>query len=190
MIDFTFLEGRDYELVVKGLAAVDSHSNSLITWIEESVQLGKVPAFNARVNQTIDHGYNWDDGDVLAGNCVTSGITVYCFGPHKAQFISGLIHRKFIDINQLVCPPLADITVPGISCTFECYKRFSKVCALRTAFSLAQWLNFHIITLQYAKWPTQHAYHLCFPDDGVTSSYIILRRARGKARLRLPERES
>jgi hypothetical protein len=56
-----------------------------------------------------------------------------------------------------------------------------------TAYSLALWLNFHILNLQYAKCPTQTAYHWCFRDDRVTSSYILLQRVRDKVRLRLPE---
>ena len=58
-----------------------------------------------------------------------------------------------------------------------CNKKFRQVCALRTAYSLAQWLNFHTLNLQYAKCPTQPAYYWCFPDDRVTSSCIFLQRA-------------
>ena len=50
--------------------------------------------------------------------------------------ISGLIDRTFIDITQLGCPELADISLPAISCTFECHKS-KHVCALRTSYSLA-----------------------------------------------------
>jgi hypothetical protein len=33
VIDFTFLEGRDGELVVKELAVVDSHSNRVLSYV-------------------------------------------------------------------------------------------------------------------------------------------------------------
>jgi hypothetical protein len=95
--------------------------------------------------------------------------------------------RTVIDITQLGCPPLPDISLQGINCTFACHNMFRHVCALRTAYLLAQWLNFHILNLQYAKCLTQSAYHYCFPDDSVTSLYILLQRARDKVRLRLPE---
>jgi hypothetical protein len=45
---------------------------------------------------------------------------------------------------------------------------------LRTACSLAQWLNFHTLSLQYAKCPPQPAFHCCFPDVVVTSTYLLL----------------
>ena len=49
--------------------------------------------------------------------------------------ISGLIERSIIDITQLECPPLADINLPAIRCTFACH--MSKyICALRTAYSV------------------------------------------------------
>jgi len=51
---------------------------------------------------------------------------------------------------QLGSPPLCDISLPGITYTFACHK-FRHACALRMAYSLAQWLNFHILSLQYAK---------------------------------------
>ena len=44
-------------------------------------------------------------------------------GPQKKkQFISGVIERTVIDITQLGCPPLTDISLPAISCTFTCHK--------------------------------------------------------------------
>jgi len=117
----------------------------------------------------------------------SSAVAIYCFGPQKTQFISGFIDRTVIDITQLGCPPLADISLPGISCIFACHNKSRHVCALRTAYSLAQWLNFYILSLQYAKCPTQPAYHWCFPDDGVTSPYILLQRVIDKVRLQLPK---
>lgn len=167
VIDFTFLEGRDGELVVKELAAVDSHSNRVSSYVFKRPYIWEeVPAFNARMNQAIDHGCNWDDGDILYSELETvlhreasSAVAIYCFGPQKTQFISGLMNRTVIDITQLGCPPLTDISLPGISCMFACHNKSRHVCALRTAYSLAQWLNFHVLSLQYAKCPTQPAYH-------------------------------
>ena len=49
---------------------------------------------------------------------VTSAVAIYYFGLQKTNFISGLIYRTVIDITQLGCPELADISLPAISCTF------------------------------------------------------------------------
>ena len=74
-------------------------------------------------------------------------------------------------ITQLGCPPLADISLQGISCTFAYHNKLRHVCALRTVYSLAQWLNFQILNLQYAKCPTQTAYHWYFRWQGYSVAH-------------------
>jgi hypothetical protein len=73
---------------------------------------------------------------------LSSAVAIYCFGPQKTNSISGLIDRTVIGIIQLGCPELADISLPAISGTFACHNKSKHVCALRTAYSLAQWLNY------------------------------------------------
>jgi len=127
VIDFTFLGRRDGELVVKELAVVDSHSNSVSSYVfKRPYTWEELPAFNTRMNQAIDHGFNWNEGDVLYSALETLlhleasfAVAVYCFGPQKTQFIGGLMDRTFIAIIQLGCPPLADIILQGISCMFS-----------------------------------------------------------------------
>ena len=160
VIDVTYLERHDGELVVKDLAGADSHSNSVSSYlVKRPFGWEEVPSFNARMNQAIDHGCNLNDGDVLYSELETllhreesTGVAIYCFGPQQTQFISGLNDRKVIDITQLGCPPHADINRPGITCRYACHK-YRPLCTLRTAYSLAQWLNFHTFSLQYAKCP-------------------------------------
>jgi hypothetical protein len=63
---FHLLEGRDCELVVTELAAVDFHSNRVSSYVFKRPYIWEeLPLFNARMNQAIDHGCNWNDGDVL-----------------------------------------------------------------------------------------------------------------------------
>jgi hypothetical protein len=122
--------------------------------------------FNAIMNQAIDHGCNWNDGHILYSELdivlhreTSSAVTVYCFGPQKTAFISSIIDSAVIDITQLGCPELADISFPTISCTFACHNKSKYVGVLRSAYSLAQWLNFNILSLQYAKCPPQPGPH-------------------------------
>ena len=167
VIDFTYLEGRDGELLVKELATVDSHRNRVSSYIfKKPYGWEEVPMFNARINEAIDHGCNWNDGDVLYSELETvlhreasSAVVIYCFGPLKTQFIIGLFDRTVIDIIQLGCPELADISLASISCTFACRNKSKHVCALRTAYSLSQWLNVYTLSVQYAKCPPQPAFH-------------------------------
>jgi hypothetical protein len=83
------------------------------------------------MNQAIDHGCNWNDGDILYSELETvlhreasPAVAVYCSGPQKAQFNSGLMDRIFIDINQLGRPPLGDISLQNIRCTFAFHNKF------------------------------------------------------------------
>jgi hypothetical protein len=63
---FTYLEGRDVEIVVKNLAGVDFHSNRVSSYVFEWPYFWEeIPLFIARMNEAIDHGFNWNDGDIL-----------------------------------------------------------------------------------------------------------------------------
>jgi len=65
VIDFSYVQRRDGDIVVKELAAVDSHSNKFSSYVfKRPYGLKEIPMFDARVNEAIDHG-NWNDGDVL-----------------------------------------------------------------------------------------------------------------------------
>jgi 3-polyprenyl-4-hydroxybenzoate decarboxylase len=105
--------------------------------------------FNARIFDVINHGYNWNVGDVLYSEletvlhrAVSLVVAIYCFGHQKTNFISSLIERTVIDITQLSCPELADISLPTISCTFACHNKSKYVCALRAAYSLVSGSTF------------------------------------------------
>jgi hypothetical protein len=65
---------------------------------------------------------------------VSSAVAIYCFGPQKTNFISGLIDWIVIDISQLGCPEQGDISLRAISCTFACHNMSKRDCALRTAY--------------------------------------------------------
>jgi len=150
VIEFTFLEAHDGVLVVKELAAVDSHSNRASSYVfKRPYGWEDVPSFNARMNQAIDHGCNWNYGDVLYSELETVvhressfAIAIYCFGPQKTQFISGLMEPTVINITQLGSPPFANKSLPSNKSTFPCHKNSGHVCALRTADSIAKLRNF------------------------------------------------
>ena len=79
--------------------------------------------FNARMNQAIEHGCNWNDDDVPYSELenATSRSIICCCNLllWTSENISGLIDRTVMDIAQLGCLELAD-SLPAISCTFPC----------------------------------------------------------------------
>ena len=51
VIEFTYLEGRDGDIVVKVLAAVEFHSNRVATYLFKRPYVWEdLPMFNARIN--------------------------------------------------------------------------------------------------------------------------------------------
>ena len=119
--DVTYLDWWDGELVVKDSAAFDSHSSSASSCVfKRPYGLEEVPMLNASMNYAFDHGCNWNDGDVPYSEVETvlhceapSAVAVYCFGPQKTNFISGLIDLQLLislsydALNSLtyVCQP-------------------------------------------------------------------------------------
>ena len=93
VIDFTYLEGRNGDIVIKELAAVDFQSNSVASYVfKRPYGWEEIPMFSAQINEAIDHGCNWNDGDVLYSELETvihrealSAYTIYCFGPQKTK---------------------------------------------------------------------------------------------------------
>jgi hypothetical protein len=102
VIDYTYLEGRDGELVVKELAGADSNCNKNSSYVfKRRYSWEEVPIFNARLNEALDHGCNWNDGDVLYSELETvlhrkasSAAVIYCFGPQKTHFLAALLSEK------------------------------------------------------------------------------------------------
>ncbi len=57
VIDFTYLDGWDGEMMVKVLAAVDSTWNRVSSYIfQRPYTWDEVSVFNARINHATDHG--------------------------------------------------------------------------------------------------------------------------------------
>ena len=142
------------------------------------------------MNRSIDHGCKWNDGDVLYSERETPtlrGIICRC---NLMLWASENRISVLINLQLLVSLSWGALHTPTYVYQASAARLLvtsPDMFVLRTAYSLAQWLNFYILSLKYAKCPTQLAYHWCFPDDGVASSYILLQRARDKVRIHLPE---
>jgi len=98
---------------------------------------------------------------------------MYCFGSQKTQFTSGFMERTIIDITQLESPQLADIGLPGISCTFACQNKSWHVCSTKSAL-----LSLHIIDifqmtglLRHTLFLTSKRQSISPPTWKITSNY-------------------
>ena len=88
VIDFTYLEGKNGERVVKELAAVDSPGNRVSYYVfQRPYCWEELSLFNVRMNEAIEHGCNWNDGYVPYSELETvlhreasSAVAFYCSG--------------------------------------------------------------------------------------------------------------
>ena len=65
VIDCVYLEGKDGQIVANELAAFDSHSNRVSSYVfKRPYSLEELSLFNVRINAAIDHGCNWNYGYV------------------------------------------------------------------------------------------------------------------------------
>jgi hypothetical protein len=77
--------------VVKELAAVNSHSNRVSSYVfKRPYSWEELSLFNVRINEAIDHGCNWNDGyvpyselEAVLHREASSAVAIYCFGPVK-----------------------------------------------------------------------------------------------------------
>jgi len=77
----------------------------------------------------------------------------------KTEFISSLINHTVIIISQLKYAPIVNINRSALSCMFACHIKSKHVCALRSAYSVAQWLHIYTLSLQYVSCLAQPTYH-------------------------------
>ena len=107
VFEFTNLEGRNGELLVKELSNVDSHRNRVSSCtFKKPCGWEEVPMFNDRINEAIDHGCNWNDGDVLYSELETvlhheasSAVAIYCFRPLKTLLVVSLNAQLLISCS-------------------------------------------------------------------------------------------
>ena len=164
VIDFTFLEKQDNEIAVKKLEVADSHSNKISSYvlIEDTngkkylcLTLGSIKLLTTGVTGMLAmfHIQSWKLCYIAKYHLLLQFIALNL----RKQTLLAVSSTAVIDITLLGCPELAD-SLPAIGCTFACHKS-KHVCALLTAYSLAQLLNYYFLSLQYTKCPPQPGYY-------------------------------
>jgi hypothetical protein len=124
--DFTCLDGRDGELVIKKLAAVESHSNRATFYVFMTPTAGrKYQCLSLELIKLLTAGVigimaiyriqSWKLSYIARYHLL---FAIYCFRPQKMTFINNLFDCIFIHITQLGCPQHPDMCLPTISCTF------------------------------------------------------------------------
>lgn len=103
-------------------------------------------------NSSTDSSLHWDDGHIpfsklstVLNEAVAGYAHLYAYGSAKRKFLSELIHRPSLSLEDFNCPRPGDLK-PEFSCAFPCHKFPSVHCASRTAHCVCKWLMFYFQT--------------------------------------------
>ena len=140
VIDYEVLYGRENEVVVKEVGI--SAKGVIHTFHFKS-------PYPMHPHGSTENGINCDDGQLNYSQLETSlseavaGYPhVYSHGFTKCQFLSRLLGRTILNLEDFGCPEPKDLK-PGRNCVLPCHKFHSFSCATRNATSYYEWLKYH-----------------------------------------------
>ena len=100
------------------------------------------PPYYMAPHGSIENGLNWDDGYIAYHKLFAVlkvamvGFTdVYSYVSAKCSFLSALLERTVIDLEDLKCPPAKKLN-PKYSCALPCHRHPGFSCATKSAHSL------------------------------------------------------
>ena len=146
VIDFEYLRGRQNEMVVKEAAVAGEN-------VSESFRFE--PPYYMAPHGSPENGLNWDDGCVpyhklssVLKEAVAGFAHVYSFGPTKCSFLSALLERTVLDLEDFRCPQAKKLK-PRYSCALPWHRHPDFSCATKSAHALYAWLMYHLQTKSY-----------------------------------------
>jgi len=153
--DFEQLCGTQNETVVKELS-IAGH-NVLETFQFQS-PYGMKP-------HKCENGLNLDDGHIpytqlasVLSEAAAGFAHLYANGASKCTFISQLLGRPVHNLEDFNCPSPRYLR-PKFSCTKPCLRNPSVRCATRRAYSLYEWLMYHLLKISFVTCPVDKTRH-------------------------------
>jgi hypothetical protein len=90
--------------------------------------------------------------------CFANYAHLYAFGAFKCKFISDLIDRPVLNLEDFRCHTSENF-VPEHRCWLPCHKFPNVRCASKNADSFYKWLTYHLQTKGYVKCPKDKTRH-------------------------------
>ena len=148
VIDFEFFRLRQSEIVVKDLSVA---SRNMIDSFHFKSPYSMTSHFSH------ENGLNWDDAQIachdlyiVVSEAVTLVAQLYWYGVTKCKFLSELLGRPILNLQDFNCPqPTSFSHTRWFS--LPCHKFPNVECATKTAHSLYDWLIFHLQTQFYVR---------------------------------------
>ena len=161
VVDYAALKGARSETIVKELAVAGKY------FIQSYHFKSPYPVTPKILDnkESYPAGMLWDDGHITYTQLstvldeATAGFAhLYAFGADKCAFLSALINRTFINLEEFRCPP-PDNLKQHVSCGFNCHRFNSIYCANRYAHALYKWLVYHLQAKDNVKCPQNSDRH-------------------------------
>ena len=156
IIDYETLTGKNNEPVVKELSI--AADGVLQTWHFRS-------PYTMLPHGSEENGLNWADGHLDYHDVFTvlsEGVAIY---PHlyargiiKCAFLSALLQRPILNLEDFGCPSHEDL-VSTYHCYLPCHKFKNVLCATANAHVYHDWLLYHFKTRSYVKCPEANSRH-------------------------------
>jgi hypothetical protein len=156
VIDYEFLRGVKGEVIVKELSV----AAKVVLHTFHFRNLYPMNPYGSEEN-----GLNWCDG-IVPYNLLETALSetvaryahLYSYGDTKCQFLSGLLDRPVLNLEDFGCPNRHKLG-SGYSCVLPRHS-FSEIsCATRNAHFFYKWLKHHFQTKSYVKCPKEMILH-------------------------------
>ena len=105
-----------------------------------------------RPHGSAENGLNWDDSHIpyrqletVLSEAVACYAHLYIYGALKCKFLSELLGRPVLNLEDFGCPEPSDLKT-GYNFILPCHKSYSVSCATRNATSFFDWLKYHFQT--------------------------------------------
>ena len=156
VIDYEILSGQSKEPIVKELAVATKDVVQTFHF---------APPYAMHAHGSDENGLNWADGNVpykelhtVVSEAVANFPHVYAFGSTKCTFLSDLLKRSVLNLEDFKCPT-HDNFVPEHRCWLPCHKYPNVRCAAKNAESYYKWLMYHFKTKSHVKCTPEHTRH-------------------------------
>jgi len=140
VIDYEYLKGAKGETVVKELSVA---ANDVLQTFHFRSPYPMSP------HGSEENGLNWDDGivpynllETALDETVARYAHLYSYGATKCQFLSDLLGRPVLNLEDFGCPSRHKLG-SGYSCVLPCHSFSDISCATRNAHSFYKWLMYH-----------------------------------------------
>jgi len=148
VIDFEFLKGQQSEIVVKELFVADKNMIDSFRF--------KSP-YSMTSHGSGENELNWEERHIayhdlymVVSEAVARFAHLYCYGVTKCKFLTELLGRPFLNLQDFNCPLPTSFNHTRW-CSLPCHKFPNVNCVTKTAQSLYDWLIFHLQTKSYVR---------------------------------------